>query len=79
MVQRDPTYADDLQSVTWRAHDGIVYQNPEITLAFKAAHARPKDTADLEASLSKLTSAEKAWLAETVARLHRGHSWLNHF
>lgn len=79
VFERDPTYVDDLESVTWHADDGIVYQKPEITLSFKAAHARSKDTADLEVALPKLTPAAKAWLAETITRLHPGHSWLRRF
>lgn len=76
MFQRDRAYVDDLQSVTWTANDGIVYQKPEITLVFKAAHSRPKDRIDLESCLPLLTSPARLWLAETVERLYPGHSWL---
>lgn len=76
VFQRDPAYVDDLEAVTWTANDGTVYQNPEITLAFKAAHARPKDTADLRSALSHLTPEARRWLRETVVRLYPDHSWL---
>lgn len=76
VFQRDQTYVDDLQSVTWTANDGIVYQKPEITLAFKAAHSRLKDRADLESCLPRLTPAATAWLTETLEHLYPGHPWL---
>jgi len=63
VFRRDPTYVNDIDQVTWTASDGITYQNPEITLAFKAAHARAKDTADLEAALPNSNRRQNAgWL-----------------
>ncbi len=62
--------------MTWWADDGLCYQMPEVTLAFKAAHQRPKDIADLEAALPLLDDDAKAWLSQTIARLHPGHDWL---
>ena len=76
VFRRDPNVVDDLDNVTWLAADGIRYQNPEITLAFKAHFARPKDTADLDATLPKLGERAALWLAETVDRLHPDHEWL---
>jgi len=76
VFRRDPDVVEDVDRVTWRADDGIVYQTPEVTLAFKAALARPKDDADLEAALPRLDAAAVGWLTDTVARLHPGHRWL---
>ena len=76
VFRRDPAYDDDLDAVTWTADDGLRYQNPEITLAFKAAHARPKDTADLQATLPRLPDPARRWLADTIAHLHPDHPWL---
>jgi hypothetical protein len=77
MFKRDPTYIDELAAVTWRADDGILYQNPEITLAFKAGKPRPKDAADLDDALPHLSQHATAWLTETIARLYPGHYWLD--
>lgn len=79
VFRRDKTYVRDLESVTWSANDGITYQNPEITLAFKAAHTRQKDTDDLRNALPILDPAARAWLVDTIARLYPGHSWLEQF
>lgn len=77
VFHRDPAVVADLDTVTWTAPDGIVYQRPEVTLAFKAAHARTKDTADLHAALPLLDERARRWLRETVARLHPAHRWLD--
>lgn len=74
---RDPTVVEDLDQVTWVAGDGLTYQRPEITLGFKAALARPKDDADLDAVLPRLGAEPRRWLADTVAGLHPGHPWLD--
>ena len=77
VFKRDETFSAPLDDVTWVADDGIRYQRPEVTLAFKAHLVRPKDEADLEAALPLLHRPQHAWLA---ARLHAmypdGHPWL---
>ena len=65
-----------LDEVTWVQTDGIRYLNPEIVLAYKAKHARPKDDADLAAVLPRLDDRQRGWLRDTVAQIHPGHRWL---
>ncbi len=55
---------------------GIPYLAPELVLLFKAKHARPKDQADFEATIPHLSPAQRAALAELLARVHPGHRWL---
>ena len=50
VFKRDETCTEALEDVTWLADDGIRYQRPEVTLAFKAHLVRPKDDADLDAA-----------------------------
>lgn len=76
VFQRDPSVTYDLERVTWVAGDGISYQRPEVTLAFKAAHDREKDRADLDAVLPLLDAPARLWLIDTIERLHPGHAWL---
>lgn len=76
VFRRDPSVVADLRQVTWIAADGLRYQHPEITLAFKAASDRPKDEADLEATLPRLDAESRTWLAGTIGRIHPGHPWL---
>jgi hypothetical protein len=45
-------------------------------LLFKARHARPKDQADFDTTIPHLTPAQRATLAELLARAHPGHRWL---
>lgn len=56
--------------------DGMVYQRPEIVLAFKAKLERGKDAADLERTWPLLGEDQRAWLRSTLERLHPGHHWL---
>jgi hypothetical protein len=54
------------------------YITPEMALVYKARLDRPKDQADLAATLPLLSSRQRAWLADLIAHLHPGHSWLTH-
>jgi hypothetical protein len=49
---------------------------PELVLLFKAKAARPKDQADFDGTVPQLTAAQRATLAELLARVHPGHPWL---
>ncbi len=75
VFKRDRDFTAPLPQVTW-SDDGIRYLNPEIVLAYKAKLDRPKDLADLAATLPKLERPARAWLRETVQRLHPEHRWL---
>ena len=65
-----------LEAVTWVNGDGIRYQNPEITLLFKAARPRPKDEVDLANAWPLLGRDQQKWLVEVIRRLYPGHAWL---
>ncbi len=56
--------------------DGIPYERPEVTLLFKAKHARPKDESDLAAVLPRLGPERRQLLADWIARVHPEHFWL---
>jgi hypothetical protein len=56
--------------------DGIPYERPEVTLLFKAKHARAKDEADLAAVLPRLGADRRRLLADWIERVHPGHFWL---
>ncbi|MGA7672672.1 MAG: hypothetical protein WBW04_19800 [Nitrolancea sp.] len=57
--------------------DGIPYLCPEIALLFKAKHAHlPKNQSDFAAALPQLNPARRRWLAESLALVHPGHSWI---
>jgi hypothetical protein len=57
--------------------EGVPYLVPEIVLLFKAKHDRPKDHADFTGVLPLLNSAQRAWLATALARVHPGHRWIS--
>ncbi len=76
VFRRDPSLDYDLAEITWVADDGIRYITPEMALAYKARLNRPKDEADLAATLPLLDGGRRAWLAEMVAHLHPGHPWI---
>jgi hypothetical protein len=55
---------------------GIPYLAPELVLLFKAKHARRKDQGDFDAAVPHMSLAQRATLAELLARIHPGHPWL---
>jgi hypothetical protein len=75
VFRRDRSVVLPLEQVTWE-RDGMVYQNPELVLAFKAMVGRSKDDADLERTWPLLNEDQRAWLRSTVERLYPGHHWL---
>jgi hypothetical protein len=58
-----------------RTADGIPYLAIEVTLLFKAKHARAKDEADFEGALPLLSQAERGWLDATLGLIHPDHPW----
>jgi hypothetical protein len=64
------------EHIEW-TRDGIPYARPEVTLLFKAKHARPKDDGDLRAVLAVLDPDRRRYLAELLEIVHPGHRWLS--
>ncbi len=58
------------------SRDGIPYLAPEIQLFYKAKGLRPKDEADFARTLPVLDGQRRQWLAQSLALVHPGHSWL---
>jgi len=77
ICRRDPAIRRPYAEVITATRDGIPYLVPEVVLLFKAKHSRPKDEADFGGALPLLTTAQKAWLAAALARVHPGHHWLS--
>jgi hypothetical protein len=73
--KRDPDLVADLDEVTW-TKDGIRYLRPQYVLHYKSTQRRRKDEFDLANVLPLLEPAERAWLAEAVAKLDHEHPWL---
>ena len=72
--KRDPSVVLDLDEATWE-RDGIRYLRPELVLAHKVSNSRPKDEADLRATLPLLDADRRAWLSDFVARHAPTHPW----
>ncbi|GAA3455173.1 hypothetical protein GCM10018962_70060 [Dactylosporangium matsuzakiense] len=76
VCRRDPgirrPYADLI------AYDGagVPYMAPEVVLLFKAKAVRDKDVRDFRATLPLLDAGRKQWLADSLARVHPDHTWL---
>ncbi len=49
---------------------------PEVQLLYKSRGLRPKDELDFATVLPRLTSAQRRWLATTLASEHGDHPWL---
>ena len=78
VCRRDESLRLPYDELIAHTDDGIPYARPEIVLLFKAKHADrgPKDEADFEAVLPRLSPERRRWLAEWLARIHPGHRWL---
>ena len=75
IFKRDARIRMPVRAATGRTEDGIPFLRPEIALLYKAAHRRPKDEEDLEATLPLLDAQARDWLARTLALAHPGHPW----
>lgn len=60
-----------------RTPEGIPFVAPEIQLAFKAKHQRPKDEHDFALALPYLSSAQRAWLRMALEAAYGQHPWLD--
>lgn len=74
--KREPSMVVPLAEATWLGPDGIRYLSPELALAMKAKLARPKDVADLDATLPLLEQDARERLRGFVQRTQPGHAWL---
>jgi Aminoglycoside-2''-adenylyltransferase len=76
ICRRDETIRLPYRAIVGHTCDGIPYLAPELVLLFKAKAARPKDQADFDATVPRLSAAQRATLADLLARVHPGHHWL---
>ncbi|MFE3486337.1 MULTISPECIES: nucleotidyltransferase domain-containing protein [Streptomyces] len=76
ICRRDEEIRLPYREIIHRTEGGIPYLAPELVLLFKAKHARPKDQWDFDTTVPHLTRAQRATLAELIARVHPGHAWL---
>ena len=74
--RRDESIRLPYERVIARTDDGIPYLRPEFVLLFKAKHVRAKDEADFRAVVPTMEPAARAWLAETLGRVHPAHVWI---
>jgi hypothetical protein len=76
ICRRDETIRRPYRDIIHHTSDGIPYLAPELVLLFKAKHARPKDQADFDGALPRMSPAQRQTLAGLLARVHPGHRWL---
>jgi hypothetical protein len=76
LFRRDTRIGRPLAAIGRRTDDGIPYITPEIQLLYKAKSPRPKDEADFARTLPYLDGESRRWLAQALAFVHPGHSWL---
>jgi hypothetical protein len=76
ICRRDESIRFPYGDIIHHTRDGIPYLAPELVLLFKAKHTRPKDQADFDATVPRMTPAQRERLAGLLARTHPGHPWL---
>jgi hypothetical protein len=58
-----------------RDADGLPYVAPAVQLLWKAKDTRPKDERDFETVAPLLTTDERRWLTDAIARSHPESAW----
>jgi uncharacterized protein CbrC (UPF0167 family) len=76
ICRRDERIRFPYSEIIHHTQDGIPYLAPELVLLFKAKHARQKDQADFDATVPRMSRAQRETLAGLLARVHPGHRWL---
>ena len=76
VFRRDPAIRRPYAEIVEVTADGVPYLAPEVALLFKAKGVRPKDDADLDLVLPRLSGRQRAWLRSALDRVHPGHTWL---
>ncbi|RPK58206.1 hypothetical protein EES43_20025 [Streptomyces sp. ADI96-02] len=75
ICRRDEGIRLPYSEIIHHTQDGIPYLAPELVLLFKAKHARRKDRTDFDATVGRMTPAQRETLAELLDRVHPGHPW----
>jgi hypothetical protein len=57
--------------------DAVPFLAPEIVLVYKSKDPRPHDDMDLRAALPAMTSRQRLWLRDAIARATGAHPWLD--
>lgn len=76
VCRRDESLRMGYDDLIRRTAAGIPYLRPDVTLLFKAKHARPKDDGDFADALPRLDAEERRWLRDGLELVHPGHRWL---
>jgi Aminoglycoside-2''-adenylyltransferase len=76
--RRDPDWSMKLDDATWIASNGIRYQNPELTLLFKAHHTKSHDHIDFQSTWPRLRTSQRAWLVDRLRVTQPHHPWLTY-
>lgn len=75
--RRDPAITLDLDRAFLHTDTGVPVLAPEITLLYKAKHAAlAENAADFRTALPHLDRGRRAWLRDSLERVHPGHEWL---
>jgi hypothetical protein len=77
ICRRDETIRLPYADIIARTADGIPYLVPELALLFKAKSLLPKDQADFDAAVPRMTARQRDTLAGFLARVYPGHAWLS--
>jgi hypothetical protein len=74
--RRDNEISLPRESLTSTTADGVRYCTPEVQLLYKSKQARPKDDVDLARCLGAMTTLQRTWLRNAVARTSPHHPWV---
>jgi hypothetical protein len=76
VYRRNPAVRLPLDALGRSTPGGIPYLRPEVILLYKAKQPRAADEQDARAVIPRLSSTQRAWLAEAIAQDMPNHHWL---
>ena len=74
--RRDPSITMAGDRLVKTTSNNTPYCTPEVQLLYKSKQARTKDDVDLARCLHRMTTEQRAWLVEAVARTTAHHPWI---
>lgn len=75
--RRNPEVRRLKDAILWQDARGLFVLRPEVQLLYKAADVRLRDQTDFERVLPALDDESRAWLTESLRKVHRDHPWLH--
>jgi hypothetical protein len=76
VYRRDARVSEARERMIGRTPTGIPYLKPHGALLYKAKSTRPKDDADFQMVVARMSSPDREWLRAALELVYPDHPWL---